>query len=146
MKNFIFKILLFFALFFILFLFLIFLFNPILTAKSLIFPYAIHPFDIVKVYPNIWILIKKFYFITLFFSYIILFHKFSNFLKFPAKKHKEKLLSSQEELSLLIGTSNYENVYISEKGLYQNILITGTIGTGKTSSAMYPFTRSTNKL
>lgn len=28
-----------------------------------------------------------------------------------------------------------------EKSLYQNILITGTIGTGKTSSAMYPFTK-----
>lgn len=26
-------------------------------------------------------------------------------------------------------------------GLYQNILITGTIGSGKTSSAMYPFSR-----
>ena len=25
--------------------------------------------------------------------------------------------------------------------MYQNFLITGTIGTGKTSSAMYPFTR-----
>ena len=32
--------------------------------------------------------------------------------------------------------------YISQKnGLFQNILITGTIGTGKTSSAMYPFTK-----
>jgi len=30
-------------------------------------------------------------------------------------------------------------VYLSEKSLYQNILITGTIGSGKTSSAMYPF-------
>ena len=30
---------------------------------------------------------------------------------------------------------------IPEKSLYQNILITGTIGTGKTSAAMYPFTR-----
>lgn len=26
-------------------------------------------------------------------------------------------------------------------GLYQNIIITGTIGSGKTSSAMYPFTK-----
>ena len=34
-----------------------------------------------------------------------------------------------------------EKIYIPEKGLYQNILITGTIGTGKTSSAMYPFTQ-----
>ena len=32
------------------------------------------------------------------------------------------------------------NVYIPESGLYQNFLITGTIGSGKTSSAMYPFT------
>ena len=34
-----------------------------------------------------------------------------------------------------------EPIYISEKSLYQNILITGTIGVGKTSSAMYPFTK-----
>lgn len=33
-----------------------------------------------------------------------------------------------------------EPIYLSEKSLFQNILITGTIGTGKTSSAMYPFT------
>ena len=32
-------------------------------------------------------------------------------------------------------------IYISEKSLYQNMLITGSIGCGKTSSAMYPFTR-----
>ena len=32
------------------------------------------------------------------------------------------------------------DVYIPESGLYQNFLITGTIGSGKTSSAMYPFT------
>jgi len=28
---------------------------------------------------------------------------------------------------------------VEEKGMYQNFLITGTIGTGKTASAMYPF-------
>lgn len=45
-------------------------------------------------------------------------------------------------LQLLIGTDeNNNNIYIPEKGLYQNILITGTIGSGKTSSAMYPFTK-----
>ena len=44
-------------------------------------------------------------------------------------------------LNLLIGYSNNLPVYVSEHGLYQNILITGTIGTGKTSSAMYPFTK-----
>lgn len=47
----------------------------------------------------------------------------------------------EKGLSLHIGTALDDNqeVSIFEKGLYQNILITGTIGTGKTSSAMYPF-------
>ncbi len=37
--------------------------------------------------------------------------------------------------------SDKEPIFIDESGLYQNILITGTIGSGKTSSAMYPFTK-----
>ncbi|MCI8444591.1 MAG: TraM recognition domain-containing protein [Clostridia bacterium] len=46
-------------------------------------------------------------------------------------------------LQLLIGFDETTNtkVWIPESGLYQNFLITGTIGSGKTSSAMYPFTR-----
>ena len=45
------------------------------------------------------------------------------------------------EINLVVGTNTKnEYVKISEKGLYQNIFITGTIGSGKTSSAMYPFT------
>ncbi len=44
---------------------------------------------------------------------------------------------------MLIGHDNTSNsnIIISELGLYQNFLITGTIGSGKTSSAMYPFTK-----
>ena len=46
------------------------------------------------------------------------------------------------KLKLLIGyePKTGKKLYIPETGLYQNFLITGTIGTGKTSSAMYPFT------
>ncbi|MFQ8987284.1 MAG: hypothetical protein ACLR6T_01095 [Intestinibacter sp.] len=46
-------------------------------------------------------------------------------------------------MELLIGQNEKtkELIYLPEKSLYQNILITGTIGTGKTSSAMYPFTK-----
>lgn len=32
-------------------------------------------------------------------------------------------------------------IILPSSSLYQNILITGTIGSGKTSSAMYPFSR-----
>ena len=47
----------------------------------------------------------------------------------------------KNELSLFVGINeeNGEQITIPENGLYQNVLITGTIGTGKTSSAMYPF-------
>lgn len=48
----------------------------------------------------------------------------------------------KKQVKILIGEDDENNeVYIPEKGLYQNILITGTIGSGKTSSAMYPITQ-----
>lgn len=55
---------------------------------------------------------------------------------------KSKISDNSEQLNLLIGLtiSSNKKIYLPEKGLYQNFLITGTIGTGKTSSAMYPFT------
>ena len=50
--------------------------------------------------------------------------------------------TKNSDLYLIIGKdeTNSNNVIIPESGLYQNFLITGTIGSGKTSSAMYPFT------
>lgn len=73
-----------------------------------------------------------------------MFNKFFNILSslfLDIKKPKTlKNNSKTDELSLFIGLSKNLPVHISEKGLFQNVLITGTIGTGKTSSAMYPFT------
>ena len=65
----------------------------------------------------------------------------TKFVKKRIKKEKYKINS--ESLNLLVGNDEKtgKNIYINEKGLYQNFLITGTIGTGKTSSAMYPFTQ-----
>ena len=145
MKNFFKKIafmLLYFS--FVTFLYHI-LFKNIFYTNSLIFPYAITPFDICKVYPDTWILLKKIYLISLYISNFILFQKIYNLFYPKFFKNKRKLLINnlnKKELNLLIGYNSYnEPIYINEKGLYQSILITGTIGTGKTSSAMYPFTR-----
>lgn len=64
------------------------------------------------------------------------------FSKKKTTSNSEKLNILENKLNLLIGINESGNyVYLNEKSLYQNILITGTIGTGKTSSAMYPFTR-----
>ena len=74
-----------------------------------------------------------------------------NFIfKKPLKnKYKNSILnnnyntpSARTPLNLYVGNSASlkKDIYLPEKSLYQNILITGSIGTGKTSSAMYPFT------
>lgn len=51
-------------------------------------------------------------------------------------------ISKAPDFGLLIGKDlNNNNIYIPEKSMYQNILVVGSIGSGKTSSAMYPFTK-----
>lgn len=114
------------------------IFEPILTAKSLIFPYSIHPFDIVKNYPKVWFYIKIIYCFTLFVTSFLALNSISIFFNLNEipNTHKSIVKSSNEKdntFSLLIGNdSNTQNkVFIPEKGLYQNILITGTIGSRK---------------
>jgi hypothetical protein len=66
---------------------------------------------------------------------------YSLFIQKTPEKSTIQQLSLTSNLNLLIGNTNFSNtpIYLIENGLYQNILITGTIGSGKTSSAMYPF-------
>ena len=79
-----------------------------------------------------------------------LFHNLSNKFKsfFSKFSHLNTLNSTtikfqKQNISLYIG-NNYEtntHIFIPQNSLYQNILVTGTIGSGKTSGAMYPFTK-----
>ena len=124
------------------------IFYPIFISDEIIITYGVHPFNICLKNPLLWKYIKIVFIFTYVFSNFI----FSNFIfnqflsKFLIKKEKKssgsKVLGSNlSKLNLLVGKFNNENVYVPEKGLYQNFLITGTIGSGKTSSAMYPFTK-----
>ena len=123
------------------------------TATEVIIPYGIKPFDICSDNPQLWYYMKIIYiFVGLFSHFIILniiynriFQKLFHF-NFISKKYlksKKNSTTKQDSLNLLIGFDQElnQNIYIPEKGLYQNFLITGTIGSGKTSSAMYPFTK-----
>ena len=68
----------------------------------------------------------------------------SKFIKSIFNKHKNNNLErDSNSLQLVVGLNNEsgKTLAIPEYGLFQNILITGTIGSGKTSSAMYPFTK-----
>ncbi len=130
-------------------LLIITVFKPIFNSDSLIFPYAIHPFDIIKTYPYTWMLIKKWYFISFSISYAILsFHIFSligliflHHQSKPKSPHFHKHPVNNSSLKLFIGLNQNKKIYLDEFGLYQNVLVTGTIGSGKTSSIMYPITR-----
>ena len=117
-----------------------YMFSPVLNASSLVFPYAIHPFDIVSTYPDTWAKIKFYYFVSLFVSYSIIYFNLTKNFKLSFKNPIVSNKSKKTGLNLLVGLYNKEPIYLSERGLFQNILVTGTIGTGKTSSALYPFT------
>ena len=110
---------------------------------------------------NIFSKVKKF---AIFSKLVNIFKKFTNFIIkrkqinrnnytfFSSKEANGILLSNQKKssnskllkpLQLFVGNSvaNKLPIYLPSASLYQNILVTGTIGTGKTSSAMYPFTK-----
>ena len=127
----------------------IIIFYPIYFSKEIIITYGIHPFDICSKNPLLWKYIKIVFIFTYIFSNIIfsifIYNKllFNIFYKINIKNKncKKNINNNISNLNLLIGKDfNNTNIYIPENGLYQNFLITGTIGSGKTSSAMYPFT------
>ena len=122
-----------------------FIFSPIYKLDSVYINYGLYPYDICKKQPQVWNLIKYIFIPSCLFNLFII----SNYIY--SKKICScfsKIKSSQvakidfDNLQLLVGKNKAnEKIYIPEKGLYQNMIITGTIGSGKTSSAMYPFTK-----
>ena len=95
---------------------------------------------------NIKILFVLFAFLSVLIISINISFSISNsrFIKSIFNKHKNNNLErDSNSLQLVVGLNNEsgKTLAIPEYGLFQNILITGTIGSGKTSSAMYPFTK-----
>ncbi len=116
---------------------------PVFKANEIIITFGIRPIDICSRNPILWKYIKILYIVTFLFSNIIIVKRVCKKFLYHRKKKSNKDINKKEDISLLIGKNiiNQENIYVYESGLYQNFLVTGTIGTGKTSSAMYPFTR-----
>lgn len=131
-------------------------FKPLYQAQEVIVSFGLHPSDICHDNSILWNYLKiSFIFFYSFSNFIIInslitrFNLFENNNTSPQNINNDQnsLKHSQSDLQLLIGKdiSTNMNVYLPESGLYQNFLITGTIGTGKTSSAMYPFTEQLMK-
>lgn len=123
------------------FLLILFL-KPIFYSNSIIIDYGLVPFDICTKYPGLWKNFKSIYpILSLLASFVIFNSFYSRAIKPLSLKVKASREPPQEGLNLYIGKNEQNKIYLPEKGLFQNMLITGTIGSGKTSSAMYPFTR-----
>lgn len=125
----------------IILIFNIFIFLDIYTSPKieLFFLGEIHVFP-----ENISLIIKNIYIISIFISWLFILNiAYNKLIKEVPHSISQEKTSNRIENSLIIGKEieNQKIISIPEKGLYQNMLITGTIGTGKTSSAMYPFTK-----
>lgn len=124
------------------------IFSPIFYSNIINIDYGVTPYNICLVQPDLWKYIKILFIIFYILSSIIFsnllfnlfFIKILNKINNKNKSIKFNKLPPLNKLNLYIGKNIKNNkIYISEKGLYQNILITGTIGSGKTTSAIYPF-------
>ena len=123
-------------------------FLPLYQAEEVIVSFGLQPSDICYDNPKIWNYLKiSFIFLYLFSNFIVINSLISRFEFFEKEISRSECKEQQTSLNpsnlqLLIGKdiSTNKKIYLPESGLYQNFLITGTIGTGKTSSAMYPFT------
>lgn len=116
-------------------------FRKLYISDTVIFSFAVHPFNLCTRYPQFWHYMKLIYIPTAFVSSLICVNIVYSIF-FTKKIVKSKDISpNTSDLYLTIHNSSNKNLIIPESGLYQNFLITGTIGSGKTSSVMYPFTR-----
>ena len=128
-------------------------FAPIFEASHVVIPYGLHPFDICEKNPDLWYFIKVSFAVCSLFSHFVIgnllysffverFSMFSSKLNFFKHSRDTCTIVPDDDLCLIIGKDeNGSVVTIPESGLFQNFLITGTIGSGKTSCAMYPFTK-----
>ena len=117
--------------------------HPLYQAKEVIIDYGLEPYNITIQNPYIWIKLKKLYIIVFIISNVIYGNILYSQIKFLYKKQcKKKDDSLKGAMKLLIGkdANDGTDIFLPESGLYQNFLITGTIGSGKTSSVMYPLT------
>ena len=115
-------------------------FYDILTIDSIVINLGFKIVNLSRDIPTIWFNLKYLYILFTFLAkVIILYNLLPN--KKSRKIKKKTLHDNSLHIDLGQDLSSNEIVSISEKGLYQNMLITGAIGSGKTSSAMYPITR-----
>lgn len=121
--------------------------SPVFDSNNINIFFAIHPFNICDKFPVFWCNLKKIYVIFCIVSCFIISDFSFSIFSFLCINHKHISKSSNlrnyknDDNSVYLGkNSNNLPIYIPISGLYQNMLVTGSIGSGKTSSLLYPIT------
>ena len=124
------------------------IFSPLYRLQNVYINYGLYSYDICEKQPELWLCLKILFIISFTVNLIIIINilytaRNKQLLhKNDSTQTKTTQIKNPNKLELLVGLDNHKKpIYIPEKGLYQNMIITGTIGSGKTSSAMYPFTK-----
>ena len=113
------------------------LLKPLYLASEVIITYGLKPVDICQSDNNLWSFLKQIYVLFFIFSNIMINNFilnrfiFKNFFKKKKVFQKTTITPHYTDFHLLIGKSKTKYIYIPENGLYQNFLITGTIGSRK---------------
>lgn len=130
-----------------------FIFIDIIQSKYLEFPIAFRKVNLINEYPEFWNTVKFIYYINnIVFSLIISILTVKRLNKIiysknikSNNKNKENIaindILDKNKFKIVLGVNEEKNIkYINENSAFKNILVTGSIGSGKTSSAMYNFT------
>lgn len=118
------------------------LFKDIIFSNFIILDLGYKKIELISTFEDYWHLFIKVYYFAYNIFLIIIFSKIKSIYIYQRqKKHfeeeKDKKVSNNGEI--YIGKSLSESVYLNKEELYKNLLITGSIGTGKTSSGINKF-------
>lgn len=139
------KVILFIKLIFILLvinLINIIIFNKIFFSSFIVLDIGYKKIELVSTFENYWNNFKNLYIVLFNIFIAIILNKVKNMYKLKIKELKlqeEKQVIINNNNRIYIGSNDKESVYLNKEELYKNLLITGSIGTGKTYSGINKF-------
>jgi len=119
----------------------IILFKNIFLSNFVVLDLGYKKIEVVSTFENYWQQFKNLYIISFNMFFIIIICKIVKLysLKIKASNLKEENQNSIAKDRIYIGCNDKESVYLNKEELYKNLLITGSIGTGKTYSGINKF-------
>lgn len=121
--------------------------SPVFISDVVCIPFAITHFNICEKYPVQWFYMKLVYIISNFISFLILFNSLFSYILvllsvLDKRSKKAEVVSVNDyDFSVFVGKNGEGSmVFLPILSLYQNVLCIGSIGSGKTSSLLYPIT------